>query len=186
MAFERSTDEEDASLLERLRRSDGDALAALYDRYGRTAYGLAYRVTQDVTEAEDMVQEAFLALWRQADRYDRSLGSVRSYLLTIVHRRAIDAVRARVRRPVLGAAIESMASDTPDPLEVSAWAEDRQLASQAMRDLPPDQRQVIELTYFEGLTLVEAAKKLDIPVGTAKSRVRLALERMRKVIGTTR
>jgi RNA polymerase sigma-70 factor (ECF subfamily) len=186
MAPERTTDGEDARLLDRLCRSDGDALAALYDRYGRLAYGLAYRVAQDATEAEDIVQEAFLALWRQAERYDGSRGSVRSYLLTIVHRRAIDAVRARGRRPVLGAAIESVAADTTDPVEVSAWAEERQLAAQAMRDLPPDQRQVIELTYFEGLTLADAAQQLDIPVGTAKSRVRLALERMRKVIGRTR
>ena len=186
MAPERTTGEEDAGLLDRLRRNDGEALAALYDRYGRLAYGLAYRVAQDATEAEDIVQEAFLALWRQADRYDGSLGSVRSYLLTIVHRRAIDALRARARRPVRATAIENAAADTADPVEVSSWTEDRALAAQAMRELPPDQLQVIELTYFEGLTLVEAAERIGVPVGTAKSRVRLALERMRKVLGTKR
>jgi RNA polymerase sigma-70 factor (ECF subfamily) len=174
-------------LLERLRANDRDALATLYDLYGRQAFGLAYRVVEDTKEAEDVVQEAFLALWRQSQRMDASRGSVRSLLLTIVHRRSIDVIRRRSGRPEVG--IEkaaTMAADLPDPADAASRMEDREVIARAMDELPPEQRQAIELTYFRGLTIAEMADRSGIPLGTAKSRLRLALERMRRTLGPPR
>lgn len=186
-ASTRTTDQDDVALLERLRANDRDAIASLYDAYGGMAFGLAFRVVSDAKEAEDVVQEAFLTLWRQAQRLDAARGSVRSLLMTIVHRRAIDAVRRRAGRPevVLDAAAP-LAATTPDPVDFASLAEERETVGRALRELPEEQRKAIELTYFGGLTVAEMAAEEDIPVGTAKSRLRLALERMRKTIGEPR
>jgi len=172
--------EDELRLLERLRRNDRDALAATYDAYSRLAFGLAYRIVGETGEAEDVVQEAFVSLWRQADRLDSSRGSLRSLLLTIVHRRAVDAVRRRSSRPaVLLESLEPLPSGAPDPLEVSSVAEQQRLVQRALTELPVDQRKAVELTYFGGLTIAEMAEQEGIPLGTAKSRLRLALDRMR-------
>ena len=176
-------DRDDERLLEGLRRNERDAMAALYDRYGRLAFGLAYRVVGESGEAEDVVQESFLALWRQAAKLDPERGSVRSFLLTIVHRRAIDVLRRRSGRPerALDEAAP-LAAATPDPIEFASLAEERQQVQYALRSLPDEQREAIELTYFRGLTIVEMAEEQQIPLGTAKSRLRLALDRMRKTL----
>lgn len=181
----RTIDAEDERLLERLRRDDRDALAAMYDAYGRIAYGLAFRVLGDAGDAEDIVQESFLSLWRQADRLDVQRGSVRSLLLTIVHRRSIDVLRRRSGRPerVLDDA-QPIASSVPDPAEFASQAEERGRIQAALKELPTDQRSAIELTYFSGLTIAEMAEQEGIPLGTAKSRLRLALERLRKIVVT--
>ncbi len=176
-------DEDDERLLERLRRNERDAMAALYDQYGRLAYSVAYRVVGESGEAEDVVQESFLALWRQAGKLDAERGSVRSFLLTIVHRRAIDVLRRRSGRPERGLdEAAPLTAATPDPIEYASHAEERELVARAMRTLPEEQRQAIELTYFCGLTIVEMADQQQIPLGTAKSRLRLALDRMRKTL----
>jgi RNA polymerase sigma-70 factor (ECF subfamily) len=176
-------DRDDERLMERLRRNERDAMAALYDQYGRLAYSVAYRVVGESGEAEDVVQESFLALWRQAGKLDAERGSVRSFLLTIVHRRAIDVLRrrsGRPERPLDDAA--PIPAATPDPIEFASLAEERALLERAMRTLPDEQRQAVELTYFKGLTIVEMAERQQIPLGTAKSRLRLALDRMRKTL----
>lgn len=185
VAAGRTIDAEDERLLQRLRRDDRDALAAMYDAYGRVAYGLAYRVVGDSSDAEDIVQESFLSLWRQAERLDAERGSVRSLLLTIVHRRSIDVLRRRSGRPeqVLDEA-RPIPSSAPDPVEYASQAEERERIRSALKELPPDQRAAIELTYFGGLTIAEMAEHEGIPLGTAKSRLRLGLERMRKSITT--
>jgi len=182
----RTTDEEDARLLERLRRNERDALAAMYDAYGQIAYGLAYRVLGQAGDAEDIVQESFLSLWRQADRLDARRGSVRSLLLTIVHRRSIDVLRRRSGRNerVLDEA-QPIASAAPDPIDFATQAEERERVQRALQELPAEQRTAVELTYFRGLTIAEMAEEEQIPLGTAKSRLRLALERMRKTLLTT-
>jgi RNA polymerase sigma-70 factor (ECF subfamily) len=179
----RTTNREDARLLERLRRNDRDALAAFYEQYGRLAYGLAYRIVGEAGEAEDVVQEAYLTLWRQAGRLDPSRGSVRSYLLTIVHRRAIDVLRRRSGRPERALVdAEQLPSAAPDPVEFASLAEERERVQRALQELPDDQRQAVELAYFRGLTMAELAQEQRIPIGTAKSRLRLALGRMRKTL----
>lgn len=176
-------DRDDERLLEQLRRNERDAMGALYDRYGRLAFSVACRIVGEPGEAEDVVQESFLGLWRQAATLDPERGSVRSLLLTIVHRRAIDALRRRSGRPerALDDAAP-LASATPDPIEFASLAEERQRVQGAMRSLPEEQRQAVELTYFRGLTIGEMAQEQQIPLGTAKSRLRLALDRMRKTL----
>ena len=183
----RTTDQEDAELLERLRRKDRDAMAALYDAHGRLAFGLAYRVLGDGGEAEDIVQESFLMLWRQSGQLDARRGSVRSLLLTIVHRRAIDALRRRVGRSERAvASFDPIAGASQDPLEFASRAEERERVRRALSELPLDQRQAIELTYFGGLTITELATQQAIPLGTAKSRLRLGLNRMRTLLSGER
>ena len=175
------TASEDSDLVERLRGGDRDALATLYDRYSRLAFGLAYRIVGEAADAEDVVQESFLALWRRADRLDPGRGTVRPYLLTIVHRRAVDVLRRRSGRPVRALDLmEPLPATAPDPIELASLAEDRALVRRALQELPSDQRQAIQLVYFGGLTVAEMAQQEEIPVGTAKSRLRLALERMRR------
>ncbi len=179
----RSIDIEDARLLERLRNDERDAMADMYDAYGRMAYGLAYRVLGQAGDAEDIVQESFLSLWRQSSQLDSKRGSVRSLLMTIVHRRSIDVLRRRAGKPehALDDA-PPVVSRTPDPVEFASQAEERERIGKALAELPPDQRTAIELTYFGGLTIAEMAKQQNIPLGTAKSRLRLALERLRKTL----
>ncbi len=155
------------------------------DAYGRIAYGLAYRVLGQAGDAEDIVQESFLSLWRQAARLDPKRGSVRSLLLTIVHRRSIDVLRRRAGR--IERALDEahpIASAAPDPVEFASQAEERERIQGALAELPAEQRTAIELTYFRGLTIAEMAEQERIPLGTAKSRLRLALERMRKTLVT--
>jgi RNA polymerase sigma-70 factor (ECF subfamily) len=176
----RTTFEDDAAVLDGLRRNDGGALAALYDRYGRLAFGVAYRIMGDASESEDVVQESFLAFWRQAERVDPAR-SARSYLLTIVHHRAVDALRRRAGRPQRTLeTLEAMPGALPDPAELASMSEERDRVRAALGELPDEQRRAVELTYFGGLTIAEMASEERIPLGTAKSRLRLALERMRK------
>ena len=181
----RTTSEDDAILIDGLRRDDEEAMSLLYDRYGASAYGLACRMLGETAEAEDVVQEAFLALWRQAGSFDPGRGALRSYLLTIVHRRAIDTARRRSSRPQQPLDVtQPLASGDSDPFDMASAEEQRALVQAALGDLPADQRRAVELTYFGGLTIAEMAATEGIPLGTAKSRLRLALERMRKALTT--
>jgi RNA polymerase sigma-70 factor (ECF subfamily) len=147
------------------------------------AYSLAYRITGDASLAEDAVQEAFLAAWRNASRYAAGRGSVKTWLLTIVHRRAVDIVRRR-RRPT-----ESLTEETqaPELGRQDIWTEvahglDRAAVVQAVNDLPDAQRVAIELVYFGGLTHVELSAATGAPLGTVKTRVRAGLESLRRTL----
>jgi RNA polymerase sigma-70 factor, ECF subfamily len=184
-AASRTSDREDAKLIERLRDNDQEALAMLYDRYGRLAYGLAYRVLSGSPDAEDVVQEAFLTIWRQAHRFDSERGSARSYLMTIVHRRAIDVLRRKSGKPELVLeSTEFIPSSGRGPEEFASMSEERGRVRAALDELPGDQRRAVDYTYFQGMTIAEMAEREKIPLGTAKSRVRLALERMRRSMRT--
>lgn len=160
-------------------RRDPVALLALYDRHGRVAFALAYRVLGDAQTAEEVVQDAFLLVWRHAASFDAALGEVRGWLLTIVHHRAIDARRRRGRREAVGLDAVEWQLATPD-----VWAEvvrglDRDEVRAAVAALPAEQRRAIELAYFEGLTHREIAVRTGAPLGTAKGRLRLGLGRLR-------
>ena len=171
-------------LVEGLRRDDRDTLAAVYDTYGALAYGLAFRIVGSGTEAEDVVQESFLALWRQAERLDPEKG-LRSYLLSIVHHRAIDRLRRRGRRPEAELDPDlPIPSDEEDPADTAARNQERETVRAALVALSPDQRRTVEMVYFQGMTMTETADRLSIPVGTVKSRLRLALGRLRQELGT--
>lgn len=180
----RTTDQEVEALAGRLRLRDPQAMVQLYDLFSRRAFGLAYRVLGDGTDAEDVVQESFMALWRQADRIDPNRGRLTAYLLTIVHRRAIDALRARRRREIRTITLEPEL-DAQDTLDVEAAALaslDGARVRAHVEQLPPEQRRVIELAFFEGYTHAEIAQRLQLPLGTVKSRIRLGMEKLRDAL----
>ncbi|HMA46484.1 MAG TPA: sigma-70 family RNA polymerase sigma factor [Frankiaceae bacterium] len=167
-----------------LRIADGElaALEDLYDRYKTMAYSIAYRITNDATLAEDVVQDAFLGAWRNAARYVEGRGSVKTWLLSIVHHRAIDAIRRR--RPTT----ELPDAEMPPPAALTlpdVWAEvaaglDAALVRSALDALSDVQREALELAYFGGLTQHEIAERTGTPLGTVKSRMRLGLLAMRR------
>ena len=169
-------------MLVRLADGELDALGDLYDRYKTMAYSIAYRITNDATLAEDVVQEAFLGAWRNAARYVEGRGSVKTWLLAIVHHRAIDAVRRR--RPTS----ELPDLELPPPAAFrmpDIWAEvaaglDAETVRDALTALSDMQREAIELAYFGGLTQQEIAARTASPLGTVKSRMRLGLLAMRR------
>lgn len=154
-------------------------LEALYDAYHHEALGLAYRLLRDGGDAEDIVQDAFMAAWRAAATYDPSRGSTRTWLLTLVRNRAIDRLRSRRRQPVTALKDDMDPADDVDVSDEASITVDGLAARKAMASLPEEQRRVIELAYFAGLTHTEIADRLSAPVGTVKSRIRLALDRLR-------
>jgi RNA polymerase sigma factor (sigma-70 family) len=173
----------DEALVALVARRDETALAALYDRFGRVAYGLALRVLRDRSLAEDAVQEAFMTVWRTADRFmpDRSKAS--SWILTFVHRRAVDLVRREERRRAepLESAPESEEGG-PGPDE-EAWLRlQRERVQKALHTLPDQQREALELAYFGGFTQSELAERLGLPLGTIKSRMFTGLARLRELL----
>jgi len=177
-----SGDVDDASLLRDIQRGDRGAFAALYDRHASAAFGLAVKVTGDRGMAEEVVQDAFLALWRQAPRFDPARGQVRSWLLTIVHHRAVDAVRRRTARPerAMPDGAEEYLAAPGRPDEQAEQALDAAAVREAVSLIPEDQRRTVEMAYFAGMTHVEIAEATGVPLGTVKSRLRIGLEKMRE------
>ena len=177
-------DDADRAVLGRIAEGELGALDDLYERYKTMAYSIAYRITNDASLAEDVVQDAFLGAWRNAARYVEARGSVKTWLLSIVHHRAIDAVRRR--RPTT----ELPEREEVPPTELrlpDVWAEvssrlDASTVRDAMAILSDVQREAIELAYFGGLTQVEVAERTATPLGTVKSRMRLGLLAMRRVL----
>jgi RNA polymerase sigma-70 factor (ECF subfamily) len=163
------------------------ALETLYQRYYRYAYALAYRILRDSSAAEDIVQEAFLSIWRKAASYQKLHGSVYSWLQAIVHHRAIDKVRSAGNRdrnwaPLQSEGEQDPPSEQPEVWE-EAWQQERALLIRAvLKQLPAEQRLVIEQAYFGGLTHVEIAKSYNMPLGTVKGRMRLGLQKMRRLL----
>jgi RNA polymerase sigma-70 factor (ECF subfamily) len=174
----------DTDVLRRLAAGDRDAVAELYDRHAGRVLSLAYRIVRNSGDAEDVVQEVFSQAWRTAGSYEPSRGSVAGWLLTMARTRAIDRLRARHSRPQASAApdLDGIPSDTVS-------MSDRVIANQqaahvraAMTALPPEQKVALELAYFEGLTQSEIAERLQIPLGTAKTRIRAALASLRRSV----
>ena len=177
--------EPDEVLLAQLSRRDPEALDALYTRHGRTAFALAYRVLGSPEAAEDAVQEAFLSVWRSAATFQQARGSARGWLLSVVRNRAIDILRAREARPKVGATLDqitSLAADQSDPAEDALKRVEAVRVRQALAALPEEQRRTVELAFFSGLSYPEVAARMDAPLGTVKSRMRLALERLRGML----
>jgi RNA polymerase sigma factor (sigma-70 family) len=172
----------DEALVALVARSDDGALAALYDRFGRVAYGLALRIVRDRALAEDVVQEAFLTVWRNAHRFVPERAKASSWILTFVHRRAVDLVRREERRrtePLPEAPLEDESPATDE----EAWLRlRRERVQKALRSLPDQQREAIELAYFGGFTQSELAERLGEPLGTIKSRMFTGLARLRELL----
>jgi RNA polymerase sigma-70 factor (ECF subfamily) len=165
-------------------RSDEVALAELYDRFGRSAYGLAYRVIRDEALAEDAVQEAFLAVWRGASRFIPERAKASTWIMTLVHRRAVDVVRREERRradPLPEGGLEAGGPSAAD----SAWLRlERERVQAALGQLPDQQREALELAYYGGFTQSELAERLGEPLGTIKSRMFTGLARLRELLET--
>jgi RNA polymerase sigma factor (sigma-70 family) len=174
----------DEALVALVARADDSALAELYDRFGHVAYGLALRVVRDPALAEDAVQEAFLAVWRSAARFVPERAKARTWILTLVHRRAVDVVRREEPRRTepLEAAPQPSANLTED----EAWLRlQRTRVQEALRMLPDQQREALELAYFGGFTQSELADRLGEPLGTIKSRMFTGLARLRELLADT-
>ena len=169
-------------MLDRVASGELDALEELYDRYRALAYAVALRITGDTTAAEDAVQEAFLGVWRNAARYEEGRGSVKTWLLSIVHHRAVDTLRRRratIELPDVEAATPA-ALTVPDVWGEVAGRLDGEEVRVALSSLPSAQREAIELAYFDGLTQQEISTRTSTPLGTVKSRMRLALVSLRR------
>jgi RNA polymerase sigma factor (sigma-70 family) len=172
----------DEALVLLAARSEQSALAELYDRYGRPAYGLALRVLRDEALAEDAVQEAFLAVWRTAPRFVPERGKASTWIFTLVHRRAVDLVRREVvrRADSLEGAPEPGGGDAGE----EAWLRlQRERVQDALRQLPDQQREALELAYYGGFSQSELAERLGQPLGTIKSRMFAGLARLRELLG---
>ncbi len=174
---------DDAGLFEGLRRRDPQAMARLYDRFGRPVYSLIYRIVQDSGVAEDLVQETFLRAWNQAHAIDPARGSPAAWLLTVARNRAIDWIRSAAGKPE-HTAWENYDSERPqnflDAERVLIDSDRARLVRRAMEKLNENQRSVIELAYFEGLSQSEMAERMGQPLGTVKTWVRMALKTLRE------
>ena len=172
----------DEAVVALVARSDQDALAELYDRFGRVAYGVALRVVRDEKLAEDAVQEGFLTAWRKADRFMPERAKAATWLLTLVHRRSVDVVRRENRRRAEFLPEEDGGA-TSLSAEDDAWLRlERERVQAALRQLPDQQREAIELAYYGGFTQSELAERLGQPVGTIKSRMFTGLARLRELL----
>ena len=174
----------DRDLMARLRHGDEDAFRGLFHRYAPTANALAQRVVRRSHLAEEIVQEAFMAVWRDPDAYDGERGSVKTWLMGMVHHRAVDLVRreeAHRRRAeaAIPQAIEEQADHADDVVHDLGLPEERRIVRAALADLPAEQREVLGMMYFDGLSQSQVAERSGIPLGTVKSRALLGMRRMR-------
>jgi len=174
----------DEALLALTSRGDELALAELYDRHARVAYGLAIRVLRDPTLAEDAVQEAFLTVWRTAGAFLADRGKPSTWILTLVHRRAVDIVRREERRRAAPLdSVEEPEAATPTTEDEIELSNRRRAVQEALRRLPDEQREALELAYYGGLSQSELAERLSVPLGTIKSRMFAGLRRLRDLLG---
>jgi RNA polymerase sigma-70 factor (ECF subfamily) len=171
----------DEDLISLVVGSNAEAFATLYDRHGRAAYSLSYRMMGEKQAAEDLVQDAFLKVWRGAGSYRTERGSVRTWILSIVHNRGIDQLRSLASRRRTQNKVEASAPKS-EPSEAFArtWSNSqREQVREALGTLPPEQLKILELAYFSGYTHVEISELLDLPLGTVKGRMRLGLKKIR-------
>lgn len=174
----------DQALLERVAGKDSQALADLYDRYAAVALALAGRILGDRSEAEDVLQVVFTRVWQEAGRYDATKGSPTAWLLSWIRNGAIDRLRRReaLQRAALQSADHAPAGPHDGAHGHDASAEERERLAKAVAALPADQRQVIEMAYFEGLSQTQIAQRLGEPLGTVKTRVRLGMNKLRQAL----
>src|ERR671912_1407739 len=171
----------DEDLISLVEASDSEAFAALYDRHSRAAFSLAYRMMGDHQAAEDLAQDAFLKVWRGAGSYRTERGSVRTWILSIVHNRGIDQLRSLASRRRTQDRVEASAPvSQPSEAFAQTWRNSqREQVREALGTLPPEQLKILELAYFSGYTHVEISELLGVPLGTVKGRMRLGLKKIR-------
>jgi len=173
----------DEALVALVARADEEALAELYDRVSRIAYGLALRVLRDERHAEDAVQEAFLQVWRSAATFRAERAKASTWILTLVHRRAVDLVRREERRQADPLTDDSALGQATEDTEEAAWLRfERERVQTALKQLPDVQREALELAYYGGFSQSELAERLGVPLGTIKSRMFSGLARLRELL----
>jgi RNA polymerase sigma factor (sigma-70 family) len=171
----------DEALVALVARADEDALSELYERFGRVAYGLALRILRDPVLAEDAVQDGFLAVWRSASRFVAERAKASTWILTLVHRRAVDIVRRE--QPRRTEPLETAPATTAGDTEEQAWLGlQRARVQEALKALPDKQREALELAYYGGFTQSELANRLGEPLGTIKSRMFTGLAHLRDLL----
>src|ERR671914_937658 len=171
----------DEDLISLVESADAEAFATLYDRHSRAAFSLAYRMMGERQASEDLTQDAFLKVWRGASSYRAERGSVRTWILSIVHNRGIDQLRSHASRRRTQEKIEaSAASSQPSEAFAETWRNTQaEQVREALSTLPKEQLKILELAYFSGYTHVQIAELLNVPLGTVKGRMRLGLQKMR-------
>jgi RNA polymerase sigma-70 factor, ECF subfamily len=176
----------DEDLISLVQTRDAQAFAALYDRHSRAAYSLAYRMMGERQAAEDLVQDSFLKVWRASESYRVERGSVRTWLLSIVHNSGIDQIRSTASRRRTQERVEvSAPRSQPSEAFAESWRNSqREQIREALKTLPPEQLKILELAYFSGYTQVEIAELLGLPLGTVKGRMRLGLKKVRDYFGS--
>lgn len=172
----------DARLLERVAGGDREALAALYDRFTPLLFPVALRIAGSRADAEDVLQEVWVQVWRRASSFDASRGSVPAWLMTITRSRSLDFIRARSARAKREEGSEPQSQTSPDPGRSAESASVREKLRAAFAELGPERAQVLELAYWEGLSQSEIAERTGSPLGTVKSWTRQGLARMRKIL----
>jgi RNA polymerase sigma-70 factor, ECF subfamily len=180
-----SDNDEDRELVRRMSAGDTQALARLYERWSRPVHALVVRLVRDPDDADDVVEDTFYQAWRQASRYERSRGAVSTWIVTIARSRALDRLRSRRRlreeplTPVM--VLDELTDGTnPDPAAGAEDTERRERVAEALRALPREQREVLELAYYGGLSQTEIAERTGQPLGTVKTRTRLAAQKLRE------
>ncbi len=181
------SDLEDRELHRRLSAGDRDAFDELYRRYSPLAFGLALRLTGQSLLAQDVVHDSFLALWRTPEAYDPARASFRTFFLSLVHHRAVDTIRREQRlrdRNERAANLEpATGEDVAEAVTEEAFLDVRRKeVREALADLPPDQRRVLEMAYFDGMTQVDIARELGVPLGTVKTRTFAAMRKLRAAL----
>lgn len=181
---------DDVALVRRIVDADETALGALYDQWSRSLYSLVLHLLQDADEAEDVVEETFWQAWRKASTYEPAKGAVSTWLLTIGRRKALDRLRARRRRHEEVTNTERVFDDIPsrepDPSESVEDRELRERVRVALNELPSEQREALELGYFKGMSQSEIAEATGQPLGTVKTRMRLAMQKLREPLSVYR
>ena len=172
---------DDAELVRAVGAGDREALRELYERFGGILFGTALRVLGDRQAAEECTQDVFVAVWKRASTYDPGRASVSTWLLTIARNRTVDLVRRRAARPADPHAEVETGDTAPDTGELVGAAETSHRVAEALAELPLPQREAVVLAYFHGLSHSEIAERLDVPLGTVKGRIRLALDRLREL-----
>jgi RNA polymerase sigma-70 factor, ECF subfamily len=179
----------DADLIRAIAGGSSDALARLYDRHSAVVYGLARRIVSRLEDAEEVVQDVFSQVWRDAARYERGRATVAGWLVMLTRTRAIDRVRARRSRPDVEAGVAPEAappvvSAERDPEQATIASDDARQVTRALTTLPPEQRALVEMAYYQGLTHSEIARTTGVPLGTVKTRLRTAMTTMREALSS--
>jgi RNA polymerase sigma-70 factor (ECF subfamily) len=174
--------ESDEYLIYSIGARSEDALRELYQRYARSAFSLARRIMRSDTDAEDVTQEVFVKIWQKALEYAPARGSVSTWLMTIAHHTAIDALRRRTARDTIHPEEDELERAPDTRIDIDNTLENV-MVTQAMQGLTPEERQLIELAYFEGLSHSQLATRTGIPLGTIKSRIRVGLQKLREALG---